>query len=131
MTACNAVYDTEGGPAQFQTYILQDASLDYDWRFIKTGTIKLANSRYLSRFEAKSALLNPANLRELAANFKGLHKPGRASAGEVPGLFAIRLPIISIVAIYRPGDRCNDPLIKRTDRAGGYSMSSRSASMQA
>ena len=87
MTAFNAVYDTEGGPAQFQKNILEYASLDYDWRFIKTGTIKLANSRYLSRFEPKPA-------------------------------------------VYRHGDRCNDPLIKRTDRAGGYSMSSRSASMQ-
>ena len=105
-------------------------SLEYDYPFMKTSTIKLSNSRYLSRFEPKSALLNPGKLRELAADFKGVHKPGQASAGEVPGLFAIRLPIISIVAIYRPGDRCNDPLIKGSDRAGGYSMNSRSASMQ-
>jgi hypothetical protein len=130
MTACNAVYDTKGGSTQFQKYILEYASLDYDWRFIKTGTIKLANSRYLSCFEPKPAVLNSGKLRELAADFKGVHKPGRASAGEVPGLFTTQLPVISIVAIYRPGDRCNDPLIKRTDQAGGYSMSSRSASMQ-
>jgi hypothetical protein len=30
MTAFNAVYDTEGGAAQFQKNILEYASLDYD-----------------------------------------------------------------------------------------------------
>ncbi len=76
------------------------APADYDYRFEKTKVqVKLLNSEYVSRSEARRLVTNLENFREVALDFKGVKSVGQGFADEIFRVFANRHPAVKIECI--------------------------------
>ncbi|MGI9229567.1 MAG: STAS-like domain-containing protein [Gammaproteobacteria bacterium] len=76
------------------------ASADYDYQFQKTKiTVKLLQTEYISRSEAKRLMNNLHKFREVTLDFKGVKSIGQGFADEVLRVFKDRHPDILIHTI--------------------------------
>ncbi len=70
---------------------------DYDYQFQKTKVnIKLLQSDYVSRSEARRLITNLEKFREVVLDFKGVQSVGQGFADEVFRVFAMQYPDIQI-----------------------------------
>ena len=76
------------------------APAEYDYRFLKTKVlVKLLQSEYVSRSEAKRLLANLDRFREVVLDFKDVRSLGQGFADEVFRVFAAAHPATKVAAV--------------------------------